>query len=275
MKKKIGWGAALCLVLVAALWISSSLAFNAKTAKWPATPGNDLKTNGSLKVDAGNTQNGYFQACVSKKSSHKMKLRVVKGDTTLTYDLNSKGNYEVFPLQFGTGKYEISLYENVSGNKYSNAGKVTLNVSKMTDNACFLYPNQYVNYTKDSGPVKKALELCEEMTDQKEVFDKVCKFMKTSFVYDYIKAMNIKAGVLPEIEDCFNSKKGVCQDLSAIMCSMLRTQGIPTKLIIGYADKNYHAWVVSIIDGKEYFFDPTAAINGIAKVKKYSVERYY
>ena len=29
----------------------------------------------------------------------------------------------------------------------------------------------------------------------------------------------------------------VCQDLAAIMCCMLRTQGLPARLVIGYADK--------------------------------------
>ena len=84
-----------------------------------------------------------------------------------------------------------------------------------------------------------------------------------------------KLSLLPDIENCFDAKAGVCQDLSAIMVCMLRVQGIPAKLMIGYADKNYHAWVVCDFGGQEHFFDPTAAINGISKVKTYSVERYY
>ena len=68
---------------------------------------------------------------------------------------------------------------------------------------------------------------------------------------------------------------GVCQDLSAIMACKLRTQGIPCKLMIGYADKQYHAWTVSIINGEEVFYDPTAALNAISKVKEYTLERFY
>ena len=59
------------------------------------------------------------------------------------------------------------------------------------------------------------------------------------------------------------------------MVCMLRTQGIPSRLMIGYADKQYHAWVTTTVGNKEEFFDPTAALNSISKVKSYTTERYY
>ena len=40
----------------------------------------------------------------------------------LTYDLNTSGDYEVFPLQLGDGSYTVELFENVSGKKYSAEG---------------------------------------------------------------------------------------------------------------------------------------------------------
>ena len=95
------------------------------------------------------------------------------------------------------------------------------------------------------------------------------------FVYDFIKAINIKPGMLPDIDGSYSKKMGVCQDLSAIMVAMLRTQGIPSRLIIGYADSQYHAWTMTMINGEETFFDPTAAIAAISQVKEYSMERYY
>ncbi len=58
------------------------------------------------------------------------------------------------------------------------------------------------------------------------------------------------------------------------MVCMLRTQGVPAKLMIGYADKYYHAWTSTVIGGEEVFYDPTAAI-GALKAKKYKTERFY
>ena len=45
--------------------------------------------------------------------------------------------------------------------------------------------------------------------------------------------------------------------------------------MIGYADNGYHAWVIAIYNGKEYFFDPTAALSAISKVETYTAERCY
>ncbi len=269
MKKYSGiW--IVCLVLFALLLPTMALA----EAKWPAEPGKGLKKDGKLKIDVANTSQGYFQASLQSKNKHKMKMRVVKGNTTLTYDLNSDAKFEVFPLQFGDGKYTISLYENVSGKKYSAAGKITINVKLDSEDICYYYPNQYVNYKKGSDPVKTAEDLCKNKS-QKEAYDAICSYMSKSFVYDFLKAVNIKAGMLPDIDGSFKKKMGVCQDLSAICIAMMRTQGIPARLMIGYADKNYHAWVETEFGGKSYFFDPTAAVNGISKVKEYTIERYY
>lgn len=272
MKKGLITGALLGTLLLALILAAPTLA--GSKARWPASPGKSVKKNGKLQVDVANINDGYFQAALRQSTSKKMKLRVKKGSETLTYDLNGKAQYEVFPLQLGSGKYEITLYENVSGKKYSAAGTVSVQVKFKDPEVCFYYPNQQVNYTQKTAAVAEADRLCEGKNNQ-QTFDTVCNFMKKSFVYDYMKAINIKAGILPDIDTAWNKHMGICQDLSAIMCCMLRTQGLPARLMIGMADRNYHAWVVVKFDGQDHFFDPTAAINGISNVKKYTVERYY
>ena len=245
----------------------------ADEARWPA-PVKSPKTNGKLRVDANHTKEGYFQASISKKSKKKMKMRVVKGKESLTYDLNSNGDYEVFPFQLGDGKYEITLYENISGKKYSTAGKINVTVKLTDENSPFLYPNQYVNYTQTTKAVAAAADLCKDKKDD-ESFTAVCDYMRTRFVYDYLKATTVKPGMLPDIEGSWDKHMGVCQDLSAIMACMLRTQGIPCRLVIGYADKQYHAWITAVVNGKEEFYDPTNALSAIKKPRNYSVERCY
>ena len=269
MKRRILLCAISALLLAALALCGTCMA----EARWPQSSSGGQKTNGTLKLDVTATYDGYFMAAVSKKSKHRMKLRVVKDGQTLTYDLNTNGDFEVFPLQLGSGNYEISLWENVSGKKYSNAGKLVVGVKLTNENVCYLFPNQYVNYTKKSAAVKEAEKLCSGKSEKKS-YTAIKEYMSTKFVYDFIKAATIKPSVLPDIDGSFKKHSGVCQDLSAIMVCMLRTQGIPAKLVIGYADKTYHAWVVTIIDGKEIFFDPTAVINN-SKPKKYTVERYY
>ena len=243
------------------------------SAIWPEYSSSN-NGSGKLRLDTSGVKDGYFFAAITNKTSHRMKLRVIKDDTTLTYDLNTNGDFELFPLQLGDGYYEIVLYENVSGKKYSQEGKVGFSVKLNRPDAAFLVPSQYLNYTKKSEVVAMADSLGSGKSE-KETFDAVCKFMSSSFVYDFIKAVTVKPGMLPDIDGSYAKKMGVCQDLSAIMVAMLRTQGIPSRLIIGYADNQYHAWTMTSVNGSDAFFDPTAALSAISTVKEYSMERYY
>ena len=109
----------------------------------------------------------------------------------------------------------------------------------------------------------------------KEAYQAICDYIQTEYVYDYIKAVTVSPGEMPDIQGCFENKMGICQDLSAMIVAMLRSQGISSRLMIGYADANYHAWTSTNIDGEELFYDPTAALNAIAVPSEYSLERYY
>ena len=70
-------------------------------------------------------------------------------------------------------------------------------------------------------------------------------------------------------------KKGICFDYAALMTAMLRSQDIPTKLVVGYTGNLYHAWINVYLEGQGwvdnviYFdgnswklMDPTFASSG-------------
>ena len=78
--------------------------------------------------------------------------------------------------------------------------------------------------------------------------------------------------------------KGICFDYAALMVGMLRSQGVPCKLVVGYAGKEYHAWVSvwteesGWVDGAIFFdgstwqrMDPTYISSGknSAAIQKY------
>ncbi len=237
--------------------------------------GKTVKKDGSLTIDMSNKDEGYVLVKAAK-GKKKLKVRVTMGDNTLNYDLNNSGEYEVFPLQYGNGKYTFTLYRNVSGKKYSEEGKITVKAEMADENRCFLYPNQYINYTAETPAVTEACSICEGMTDPREIFDTVCKYITGHFAYDYIKSVSVKSGQLPEIDDAWEKHMGICQDLSAIMVAMLRSQGVPARMMIGTLGSGiYHAWVTAVINGEDVFYDPTAELNGVSKNETYTVERYY
>ena len=45
------------------------------------------------------------------------------------------------------------------------------------------------------------------------------------------------------MDSTLKSGKGICFDYAALMTGMLRSQGVPCKLVVGYAGTAYHAWI--------------------------------
>ena len=269
----------LCLGLVVLVLAGSD------TAVWPDPSGEDVRSNGKLVIDCSHGDIGYVMVRSAQETGRALKLRVsyVNPDLEeddegkygqLIYNINNKGEFEPIPLQLGSGYYEFSLFENVKGTKYSAEGKVALSVELEDENAAFLVPNQYVNYDPESETVKKSDELCEGLTPA-ECYEAICDFMASEFSYDFVRATTISPGTLPEVDPSFEKRSGICQDMSAVMVTMLRVQGIPAQLVIGYVDQYYHAWTVAIVDGEERFFDPTVAVGALTPNMKYSVERKY
>ncbi len=256
--------------------VSAAHAAADNVPRWPEMSGKVTKKSQKLGIDASNVQDGYIYAYAANKTKKRLKLRVSKGDVKLDYDLPGDGTAVVIPLQLGSGKYTLSLFENVKGSKYSQAGKMSMSVTLEDENSPFLVPNQYVDYDQYTEAVQRSQELCADVAgNDREIFDRVCKFMTSGFSYDFVRATTITAGTLPDIDYCWDASMGVCQDLSAVMVCMLRVQGLPARLMIGYADKQYHAWTVTVVNGKEEFFDPTVAVCKGMKIRKYATERYY
>lgn len=275
MLNKSVFRAGIPALLVVLLWLlgASTGYASSMDAVWPESPGTDVQTDGKLVIDDSNMDKGYVMVRVSEPTGHAMKVTVTRDQWQLIYDLNSEGEYEVFPLQLGSGQYEVALFENVKGNKFSSEGKVVLNAQLSDENAAYLVPNQYVSYELWTSAVQKSDEICAGMS-QDQAVQAVQDFMASEFAYDFVRAKTIGAGEKPDIDYCYDNRMGICQDLAAVTACMLRVQGVPTRLVIGYADKYYHAWTTAVVNGQEVFFDPTQAVGAI-DAKSYQTERMY
>ena len=102
----------------------------------------------------------------------------------------------------------------------------------------------------------------------KAVYD----FVVGNLTYDKKKATTVQSGYLPVLDTVLAEKKGICFDYASLMTGMLRSQGVPCKLVVGYAGTAYHAWIsvwsedTGWINGAIYFdgvswkrMDPTFA----------------
>lgn len=245
------------------------------SVKTPVASGAVTFSNNSVMVDASNISHGYVMVQYTGNAS-KIKVQVLKsGGETYTYDLNARSAYEVFPLTEGNGTYTVRVLEQVQGTQYGVKFSKDIAVAMADEFEPFLYPNQYVNFSAGSAVVRKGTELAAPAADAIGVVTNVYNFVVNNFTYDTALANSVQSGYLPDIDHVLARKQGICFDYAAVMTAMLRSQNIPTKLVVGYTGSLYHAWVNVYIDGQGwvdniiYFdgyewklMDPTFASSG-------------
>lgn len=239
----------------------------------PQASGTTVFSNGGAVIDASNSSQGYVMVKYSGGTS-RIKVRISKG-TEYTYDLNTAGNYEVFPLTEGSGTYTIKVFQQVQGTSYAQVMSQSVTANIADSQSPFLYPNQFCNFNANSAVVSKAAELTGGIADPLAKVQAVYRYAIDHISYDYQKAATVQSGYLPVPDATLASGKGICFDYAAVMTSMLRSQDIPTKLVIGYTGGTYHAWVsvyltgqgwvdnIIYFDGSNWrYMDPTFASSG-------------
>lgn len=258
----------LCTALILTSIVSfSSVGFAAATPLMPAE-GTVRQTGNNTIIDTSNVAQGYTMISYSG-SNPKVAIQITKsGGTTYTYYAKGGGKMETFPFTAGNGTYNIKVLENTSGNKFALILSKDVQVTLDKDTAPYLYPNQYVNYKTDDSVTKKATELCKSLTKPLDKLEAVYKYVVDNFTYDTKFATEVSQGqhkgYIPVLETVLKNKKGICFDYASLMVAMLRADGIPAKLTIGYVKMStgeaYHAWINTYIDGmgwidKAIYFD--------------------
>ena len=197
--------------------------------------------NGEVQVDLSCSSEGYFGLLAN--SSSKLKLQVFKGDETFTYDVEN-GTPQLFPFQCGDGTYTIKVMENAGGNQYYELYSTSASVTLEDPNAPYVRPNAYADYTEDSDCVKEAAKMAANASSEEDFVNQVYQYICKHVKYDYKEAETVTSGYVPDPDEVMGTGKGICFDYASLAASMLRSQGIPTKIIFGYVapDNLYHAW---------------------------------
>lgn len=248
----------------------------------PQATGLEAYGNDSVSIDASNTTEGYFMVRY-QGDADKSRIQVTTPDGTLYSYCLVPGDYETFPLSGGDGSYQIDVYEHAYDNKYALSFSQTISVSLSDEFKPFLYPNQYVWFTQDSEAVTYGRELSQKSADDLDYVEQVYNYVIQNISYDTDFAEDIPTDYIPDIDVTMQTRKGICFDYASLMSALLRSQGIPTKLVVGYSGTAYHAWIsvyldeagwvdnIIEFDGKDWsLMDPTlAANNDEDSVKKY------
>lgn len=235
-----------------------------------------VKSSEKVIIDYSNTKDGYVMVCYKEPTEKKLKVQVKKEDSTTTYRYNlTPGKWAAFPLSDENGTYKITVFQNTTGSKYAAVISLTVSVQMTDEFAPFLRTNQYVDFDAAPNAVAKAAQLTAGTTDPLKKVEKVYDFVVGHLTYDKELAATVKSGYLPDLDEVLKKRKGICFDYAALMTGMLRSQGVPAKLVVGYAGTVYHAWISvwseadGWIDGVIWFdgdswqrMDPTFASSG-------------
>ncbi|MPW27195.1 hypothetical protein GC105_15595 [Alkalibaculum sp. M08DMB] len=226
--------------------VAATETVQAKPAQTKATTTTN-STESKPSIDVSNANNGTVKA--KYLSAKKLKVQIVKGDKTYNYDLKGDNKYQSYPLQMGDGTYKISVMENVEGNKYKSVLTKEAQVKTTNPNQKYLTSVQMINWSSSMAPIKKASSLASGSDAQKA--SKIYSFVVSSIKYNS-DITSLPSGYVPNIETTYSSKKGICYDFASLYASMMRSVGVPTKLVKGTSSNvnGYHAWNEVYIDGK-------------------------
>lgn len=196
-------------------------------------------------LDLEHTGQGYMG--ISIVSDTRIKLQVFfEGEKIEQYNVPMDGSPVIFPLQMGDGTYTFKVMKNVKEKSYAPIYTVDYEVKLEDEFQPFLRPNAYADYNEDSECVRLAAQLATDAEDELGVIGAVYDYVCSHIVYDNEKAVAVQktTGYMPVLDDVLESGKGICFDYASLAAGMLRSQGIPTKVVFGDVSPNdvYHAW---------------------------------
>lgn len=194
--------------------------------------------NDIASVDISDAASGVVQVSY-KGSCSNVKVRITMGDNVYDYGLSGSA---VYPLQSGSGEYNVKVLENISGKTYAIALDESFS-AEVSDFSPYLLPTQYISFSQSDNCVKKAAELCAGCDSDAEKIAAIFEYVTDNISYDKQLAASVKSGYIPDPDSTLAKGTGICFDYASLFAAMCRSQSIPTKLVMGYVQGNmYHAW---------------------------------
>jgi hypothetical protein len=208
-----------------------------------------LSADGGIQLDTGCAPSGVVLLSVSTASipaDKKCKVTVTSGAVSYQYDILTRSTFMGIPLQMGNGSYTLSVYSQISGTSYAQVMASTFTVDLASALKPYTAASLMSDFSTGSACVSKANSLCSGITTANGRVDAIYGWIVSNINYDTVLANSITGGqiavYLPDPDRTYSTRKGICFDYASLMCAMLRSQGIPTRLIIGQTPLGYHAW---------------------------------
>lgn len=247
-----------------------------------------------MDISFENAEHGIVTIFNYQESPKKMKLTVKLGDERYVYNLFSSDEPVNYPLQLGEGEYTVSIYENTTGTKYKGVASKKYDVEYAEENDVYLQSVLEINWNESDESIQVADELVAEALEVKkqeypryrrsrikltedEIIEVIYNYVLETVEYDFEKIKSLDYTYTPDNDETIELGTGICYDYSSLFASMLRSQGIPAKMVKGYANTSevYHAWNEVYLTEEERWVvvDTTYDAYQAQNNKKYSFEK--
>lgn len=167
------------------------------------------------------------------------------------YDTGNKGKCKIkVPLTYGNREYTISVTsamknESTGLGRASKKAELTVNLTNVSNTGAFLLSTGEVIFDADKMFIKKATELSQGC---KNDFEKVAKIY--DWLTNYLRYKDTEYTALGiykcDLDKLYLRGTGVCYDYAVILAAMLRSQGIPSRVVFGkyanYMPEEGHVW---------------------------------
>jgi hypothetical protein len=228
------------------------------------------------------TARGLLRICYpNPRSDKKIKMQVIHGDSTIYYNLAAEGGIEDFSLQYGDGEYTARIMEQTEGNYYYAVEYKTFDVALDEETRVYLNSIQNVDWDYDMEPIREVRYIVAESLDKEDGLmfsctEDVYNYVVRNIRYDSAKVFDLLYDYLPDIADTYTTGMGICYDYASLFAAMLRSIGIPAKLVKGYASyapDTYHAWNEVYIEGEWIIVDSTRDASLRSSGSAYKMEK--
>jgi len=219
-------------------------------ARIALTAGKKTKVSDNTEIDYSHCSEGYIM--VRKKITDKVKV-YVESPGKRTYSRIIIPDADIWypvPLQSGSGKYTVSLCIQEKGEFYRVDTKAEFSASFSSKDINYLYNNIYSNYSEHCKSIKKSLKLCNNKKSDLAKVRAIYKYIIKNIKYDKNKMKKTTDEYIPELEEIYSSKKGICFDYASLFAAMCRANNIKNKVVLGYHEGDGHAWNEVYIKGK-------------------------
>lgn len=190
---------------------------------------------------------------------------VMYDDVKYTYLISPNVDFEIIPLSMGRGRYDVGVYQRTGMDSMVHMFDTYYDIhSESTD--VFLLPNYMCYWEQDGVTECLANLICEGCYSDYDIVNSIVNWVADNIVYDMDFARQSEL-VPMMVDDVLTKEGGVCVHQSSVLAAMLRSVGIPTKIVWGYVSPNhsYHAWNMAYINDEWVRYDVTAVQSGLSQ----------